>query len=435
MPDAGSDQFEFNTVAVIGLGYVGLPLARQMCEAGLRTIGVDIDPDKVEMLNRGECYLRHLGASFAADMRASGRFEATTDESMLAQADAVLICVPTPLDEDQEPDLSHVKRTGEAVAKALRARGRSQLIVLESTTWPGTTREVLKPILDEAGVRYALAFSPERIDPGRTDVDPRQIPKVVGGVNERSTRAAEALYSKAFDQVVTVDSSEIAEAAKLLENVYRAVNIALINEMKVVLDRLGIDVWKVIDAAATKPFGFQPFYPGPGLGGHCIPIDPFYLAWKASQTGVDARFIELAGVVNRSMPRRVVENTIAAIAARVDESDRTGRVLVLGLAYKPDIDDVRESPSFELIRLFREAKLEVDYSDPHVPETPTMRHWGDLDLRSVELTEERLGSYDAVVVATAHRNFDWELIARAAPLIIDTRNALRDYPSARVVKA
>ncbi len=429
------------TVAVIGLGYVGLPLARAMWGAGHRVIGLDNDPAKVERLNRGECYLRHLGADFVAEMRDSGRFEPTGDAARLAEADAVLICVPTPLDEAGQPDLTYVDATIASVAEGLRRRGRSQLVVLESTTYPGTTRERLKPVLDAAGVPCHLAFSPEREDPGRRDIATTAIPKVVGAIDQPSLDAAVALYATAFERVVPVESADIAEAAKLLENIYRAVNIALVNEMKVVLDRLGIDVWKVIEAASTKPFGFAPFYPGPGLGGHCIPIDPFYLAWRAKQAGVAARFIELAGDVNHSMPAWVVSRTLASLTVQhapkpAASSPRSrARILILGLAYKPDIDDVRESPSFELIHLFREALCAVDYSDPHVPRTHAMRHYGDLGLSSVELTADSLATYDAVVIATAHKAFDWALIARHSRLIIDTRNVMRDYPRARVVKA
>lgn len=462
------------TVAIIGLGYVGLPLSRAMWSAGHRVIGLDNDPAKVQRLGRGECYLRHLGADFVAEMLASGRFEPTGDAARLAEADAVLICVPTPLDEADQPDLTYVDATIASVAEALRARGRLQLIVLESTTYPGTTRQRLKPALDAAGVPYRLAFSPEREDPGRRDIATTAIPKVVGAIDRPSLDAAVALYSTAFERVVPVESADIAEAAKLLENIYRAVNIALVNEMKVVLDRLGIDVWKVIEAASTKPFGFSPFYPGPGLGGHCIPIDPFYLAWRAKQAGVAARFIELAGDVNQSMPRWVVSRTLEALAgadgsiaesaeiaekgagrakkrvgrkgdqpkpltssasSAISAVNRPLRILILGLAYKPDIDDVRESPSFELIHLFREAGCAVDYSDPHVPRTHPMRHYGDLGLSSVELTPQSLATYDAVVIATAHKAFDWPLIAQRARLIIDTRNAMKDYPAARVVKA
>ena len=437
-------------VAVIGLGYVGLPLSRAMWSADHFVLGVDNDPAKVDTLARGECYLKHLGDDFVKDMIASGRFEPTSDTARLAEADAVLICVPTPLDTRGEPDLSYVESTADAVAAALKARGREQLIVLESTTYPGTTREALKPRLDATGVPYRLAFSPEREDPGRRDWPTTRIPKVVGGIDAASARAAVDLYASAFERVVEVESAEVAEAAKLLENIYRAVNIALVNEMKVVLDAMGIDVWEVIAAASTKPFGFAPFHPGPGLGGHCIPIDPFYLSWKARQLGVEARFIELAGEVNHAMPGRVVQIALRALNYPVelesheahpslwvgfDGQQRAPRILILGLAYKPDIDDVRESPSFELIHLFRRAGCEVDYADPHVPQTHHMRRYGDLDMASVVLTPKTLARYDAVVIATAHRAFDWPLIATHARLIVDTRNAMREHPEARVVKA
>ncbi len=435
MPPSESPRPELRTAAVIGLGYVGLPLCRALWQAGYRVLGIDSDPAKIEMLLRGESYLTHLGPDFAREMTGAsprgGTFSPRADAAAaMPEADAVLICVPTPLDENHEPDLRSVERAARQIAEALRTRGRPMLVVLESTTWPGTTREVVAPILDEAKVPYHLAFSPERVNPGETDRTIESIPKLVGGVDAESTAIAAALYRRAFAEVVEVESAEIAEAAKLLENVYRAVNIALVNELKVVLDRLGIDIWPVIEAAKTKPYGFQAFYPGPGLGGHCIPIDPFYLSWKARQAGTDASFIELAGRVNRSMPQYVVSRTLSALG------NVTGRrILILGLAYKANVDDVRESPSFELIRLFREAECIVEYSDPHVPRTHPMRHYGDLGMSSVPLSAESLASYDAVVVATDHAAFDWALIAKHARLIVDTRNALRHFPSANVLKA
>lgn len=436
---AGVVSTSLQTIAVVGLGYVGLPLCRAMHDAGHRVLGFDRDPAKVAQLNQGRCYLHHLGPKFVSAMRATRRFEATAEPRRLAGADAVLICVPTPLGPDNQPDLSYVESTARVVADALHLRKQRQLIVLESTTYPGTTRDLVGPILDSAATVYNLAFSPEREDPGRADVTTREIPKLVGGVDEESTLAAVKLYRTAFETVIPVGSPEIAEAAKLLENIYRAVNIALVNEMKVILEAMDIDVWEVIEAASTKPFGFSAFYPGPGLGGHCIPIDPFYLAWKARQVGAEAKFIELAGQVNQSMPSHVVERSLQAYdgAKRADGDERPGapRVLILGLAYKPDIDDVRESPSFELIRLFREAGCEVEYSDPHVPSTHVMRRYGDLKMQSVTLTAKSLDEFDVVVVSTAHKGLDWKLIAEHAHLIIDTRNALCDYPDARVVKA
>jgi len=421
------------TVAVIGLGYVGLPLCRAMLDAGCRVIGVDNDPDKVEMLEKGESYLNHLGPDFARVLQASSLFSPTTNTGRLAEADAVLVCVPTPLDKQQEPDLRYVKSSARNIAQALAIRGRSQIVVLESTTYPGTTREVLKPALDETGIPYYLAFSPERVDPGRVDPPLVRIPKIVGGIDDESTAAAAAVYSKAFETIVPVKSCEIAESAKLMENIYRAVNIALVNEMKIVLDKMGVDIWDVVKAASTKPFGFSPFFPGPGLGGHCIPIDPFYLSWRARQIGEEARFIELAGLVNRSMPNHVVDKTIEAVREKTGENPK--RVLVLGLAYKPDVDDLRESPSFQIIHLLKQHDIAPDYSDPYVPTTKHMRHYGDLGLQSVPLTSENLHSYDAVIVSTAHHAFDWNLILEHARVIIDTRNVFGEVENPKIIKA
>ena len=424
------------TVAVIGLGYVGLPVCRLMLDAGWQVLGIDIDPDKIRQLKDGEPYLKHHGSEFFVTLQNSTRFEPTGDHRRLSDADVVVICVPTPLDDSGQPDLQYVESTCASIADALRERGRSQVIVLESTTYPGTTREIVKPILEQAGVPFQLAFSPERIDPGRMEPAIEDIPKVVGGIDDESTEAAAEVYRTAFRTVVPVSSCEVAEAAKLVENIYRAVNIALINEMKTVLDRVEIDIWEVINAAATKPYGYTPFYPGPGLGGHCIPIDPYYFAWRAVQVGAEARFVELAGEVNRSMPAYVVDRTMQAIDSRGGvSSDSPLRILILGLAYKPNVDDVRESPSFELIRLFRQVAAEVDYSDPHVPRTPSMRHYGDLKMASIDLTADRIAQYDAVVIATAHDAFDWELVVHHARLVVDTRNALAGFNSDSIIKA
>jgi UDP-N-acetyl-D-glucosamine dehydrogenase len=432
IPDCG-------VVAVVGLGYVGLPLCRAFHDAGLRVIGFDIDPSKIERLTRGENYLMHLGAGFVSAMRSTGRFEATGDERRLREADAVLICVPTPLDEAMEPDLSYVDKTTAMVARNLRA---GQVIVLESTTYPGTTRERMKPVLEAGGLvcgradGFFLAFSPEREDPGRKDHSVATIPKLVGGVDGASTRAAGALYRKAVARVIEVRSAEVAESAKLLENIYRGVNIALVNELKTVFDRMGIDVWEVIEAASTKPFGFQAFYPGPGLGGHCIPIDPFYLSWRARSVGGEARFIELAGRVNHAMPAYVVKRTLAALAGRGVKA-AGAKILVLGLAYKPDIDDVRESPSFELIEQFRGAGAAVDYHDPHVPATHAMRRWGDLNMRSIAWSAGALAGYDAVVISTHHAWYDWAAVCEHARLVVDTRGVTRGVknPRAEIVRA
>lgn len=424
------------TVAVIGLGYVGLPLCEIMHNAGHYVIGLDNDTAKIASLSGGCNYLKHLGNAMVANLLHTGRFEPTSDIEELSRADAILICVPTPLNANNEPDLSFVCKTAMDLVPILRlyseknSGNRKQIIVLESTTYPGTTREVIKPILDKAGVEYYLAFSPERIDPGRIDPPVSEITKLVGGVDSESTQAVYSLYTSAFSKVVAVSSSEVAEAAKLMENIYRAVNIALANEMKIVLDHMGINVWEVIEAAATKPFGYQAFYPGPGLGGHCIPIDPFYMAWKANQSGTKAEFIELAGRVNRAMPQRVVKITLDALSdtVKVCNGEQALRILVLGLAYKPNIDDVRESPSFELMRLFGEAGCDVDYSDPHVTETHEMRHYGNLGMTSIPLSAQKVAEYDALVIATAHDGFDWGLIAKHARLIVDTRNVMRGYP-------
>ena len=410
-------------VGVIGLGYVGLPLMAAFHRAGFTMLGFDVDPAKIVALNRGENYLKHLGPTLVSDMRRAGRFEATGDFSRLGRADVVISCVPTPLGRHLEPDLSYVERTATDIAATLRP---DQLVILESTTYPGTTRQIMLPRLEAGGLRcgrdFFLAYSPEREDPGRKDHSTQDIPKLVGGIDAPSGEIASAFYRKAIRQVVPVSSAEVAEAAKLLENIYRAVNIALVNEMKVVLTAMGIDVWEVIAAASTKPFGFQPFYPGPGLGGHCIPIDPYYLTWKAREVGLPTRFIELAGEVNHAMPRYVVQRTALALNDR-SKAVKGSRILILGLAYKPDVDDVRESPSFELIEQLEELGAIVEYNDPHVPETHRMRKY-DLRMKSVPLSADALKTYDCVIIATHHRAYDWQMIADAAPLIVDTRNAL-----------
>jgi UDP-N-acetyl-D-glucosamine dehydrogenase len=434
------DKIESNTavVGVIGLGYVGLPLARAFWQAGFCVVGFEVDPKKVEQLNAGQSYLKHLGEHFVADMAKTDRFAATADMSRMAECDALILCVPTPLGKHLEPDLSFVENTTAAVAKTLR---KGQLVVLESTTYPRTTRDVMLPLLQaiglKCGVDFFLAFSPEREDPGRKDHSTQTIPKLVGGIDAASGELAVALYRKAIREVIPVSSAEVAEAAKILENVYRAVNIALVNEMKVILQAMGIDVWEVIEAAKTKPFGFQAFYPGPGLGGHCIPIDPYYLTWKAREVGMPTRFIELAGEVNHLMPEYVVRRTALALNER-GKAVKGSRILVLGLAYKPDVDDVRESPSFELITRLRELGGVVDYNDPHVPQTHPMRHYPELPtMRSVELSPQTLAGYDCVLIATHHKAYDWQLVADHAKLVVDTRNALAKVSGRRdhIVKA
>jgi len=430
------------TVAgVVGLGYVGLPLAHAFVRAGLRVIGFDIDPAKIDDLATGRPYLDHLGAHLFRELAESAAFEATSDMGRLGEPDVVLVAVPTPLGRHYEPDLRFVTGVAEDLARVLRP---GQLIVLESTTYPGTTRDDFAPILASAthegrplqlGEDVFVAYSPEREDPGRP-IDSVSIPKLVGGLDDTARDLAAAVYGLAFQQVIPVSTAEVAEAAKLLENIFRAVNIALVNEMKVVLTDLGVDVWEVINAAATKPFGFMPFYPGPGLGGHCIPIDPFYLTWKAKEVGRPVEFIELAGLVNHRMPRYVVDRLAEGLNDQ-GKPVRGSRVLVIGLAYKANVGDTRESPSFELIELLRARGAQVDYHDPHVPQTlPVRRH--DLGMASVPLTDEAVASYDAVLISTAHAAVDYGLIARAAALVVDTRNAMAPFTEAlgaRLVKA
>jgi UDP-N-acetyl-D-glucosamine dehydrogenase len=421
-------------IGVIGLGYVGLPLLRAFHSAGFPVLGFDIDERKISALRRGENYLNHLGEDFVKELAASDRFAATTDFARLGEADVIISCVPTPLGKHLEPDLSFVERSADDIAVTLRP---GQLVVLESSTYPRTTRDVMLPRLQaraterglKLGVDFFVAYSPEREDPGRKDHNTQSIPKLVGGIDPESGKIAVALYRKAIAEVIPVSSAEVAEAAKLLENIYRAVNIALVNEMKVVLTAMGIDVWEVIDAAKTKPFGFQAFYPGPGLGGHCIPIDPFYLTWKAREVDLPTRFIELAGEINREMPNYVVQKTMLALNDR-GKSVKGSRILVLGLAYKPDVDDVRESPSFELIEKLNDLGAVVDYNDPHVPATHRMRHY-DLDMRSVPFNAQTIQTYDCVLIATNHSAYDWQLVADHAALIVDTRGAMRKIKTSR----
>ncbi len=410
-------------VGIIGLGYVGLPLALLFEESGFPVVGFDVDPAKPEALHRGESYIRHIGKVRVAKAFARGRITATTDFDRLAECDAILVCVPTPLGRHREPDLSYIRVTGDEVARRLRP---GQLVVLESTTYPGTTREELLPRVAarglECGKGFFLAFSPEREDPGNKSFHTQNIPKVVGGMDPASLELATALYGAAIAKVVPVSSPEVAEAAKILENVFRAVNIALANEMKVVLDKMGIDVWEVIEAAKTKPFGFMPFYPGPGLGGHCIPLDPFYLTWKAAEHGAWARFIELAGEINTSMPEYVLERTARGLN-RHGKSLKGSRALVLGLSYKADIDDDRESPSFEIIEKLREAGASVAYCDPYIPVArPGREH--DIRLSSVPCTAEEFARHDVLVVSTAHSDFKDPSLYAGAKLVVDTRNLL-----------
>jgi UDP-N-acetyl-D-glucosamine dehydrogenase len=422
-------------VGIIGLGYVGLPLARAFAKSGFRVLGFDIDPGKVEKLHRGESYLRHIAPDHVHAMLSQG-FEATSRFERLADPDAVLICVPTPLTESREPDLTFVVDSTRAVAQTLRP---GQLVVLESTTYPGTTRQVVQPILEATGLKaghdFFLAFSPEREDPGNTHFSTSSIPKVVGGLEPASLELAAELYAGAVEQVVRVSSPEVAEACKILENTYRAVNIALVNELKVLYHRMGIDVWEVIEAAKTKPFGFQAFYPGPGLGGHCIPIDPFYLTWIARRFGLTTRFIELAGEINTKMPHFVLDKITDALNDR-GKAVRGSRVLLLGMAYKKDVDDCRESPGFELMDLLLRKGAVVGYNDPHIPALPPTRNHPHLRMSSQPLTPECLASQDCVVVVTDHSAYDWAFVVEHAPLVVDTRNATRKVEAAgRIVQA
>ena len=424
------------TIALVGLGYVGLPLVGALHEAGYGVLGYDIDKKKIEQLKRGENYLHHLGDSLTRTLAESDRFEPTCDASHLGAADVVILCVPTPLGKHREPDLSFVLDSTRMVARTLR---KGQLIILESTTYPGTTRQEMMPLLEEGGlvcgVDFFLAYSPEREDPGRKGMTTQAIPKLVGGVDDTSGKLAMTLYANVIEEVHYVTSAEIAEAAKLLENIYRAVNIAMVNELKVLFSEMGIDIWEVIAAASTKPFGFQPFYPGPGLGGHCIPIDPFYLAWKAREIGHQTKFIELAGEINSQMPHYVVSR----LGIALNESEkalRGAKVLIIGIAYKPNIDDIRESPAAEIIELLIQSGAKVSYHDPHMPHFPGMRKY-DIELDSVELTKDAIEASDCVLIVTNHDAIDYELIGRHANLIVDTRNAMDGLKgiTAKVVKA
>ena len=414
------------TIGVVGLGYVGLPLLRAFFRAGFPVIGFDVDREKVDMLNRGESYLKHLGEDYIEEFATSDRFQASCDPASLADADVVILCVPTPLGGHGEPDMSYIVRSSEMVAKILR---KGQLVTLESTTYPGTTRGDMVPILErsglESGADFFVAYSPEREDPGRQDHSTQTIPKLVGGVDEVSGDLATLCYSAAIAEVIRVDSAEIAEAAKLLENIYRCVNIALVNELKPVLADMSIDIWKVVAAAKTKPFGFQAFYPGPGLGGHCIPIDPYYLTWKAREFGHHTRFIELAGEVNNSMPTYVVRRAMEGLNG-LGLPMRGSKVLVVGLAYKPDVDDVRETPAAEIIKLLFEHGADVSYHDPHVPRFAGMRKYMEYDMRSTSLDADTVKQADCVLIVTDHKAVDWRLIGDHARLVVDSRNAMAD---------
>jgi len=423
-------------VGIIGCGYVGLPLALRFSDVGQRVTGFDLDKSKVDKLNAGQSYIQHIPAEKIREHVQAKRFDATTDFARLREMDAVLICVPTPLDERREPDLTYVDQTARAIAPHLQ---KKQLIVLESTTYPGTTDELVLPILEAGGLKcpiaegaaakdlptdFYLAFSPEREDPGNKQFGLAQIPKVVGGVNPASGRAAAGLYAQIVSRVVPVSSTRAAEMVKLLENIFRCVNIALVNELKQLCLRMGLDIWEVIDSAATKPFGFMPFYPGPGLGGHCIPVDPYYLSWKAREYDFATRFIELAGEINTEMPYHVV-NAVASALNHCQKSIKGSKILLLGVAYKKDVDDLRESPSLKLLELLTEKGANLDYNDPYFPALYKMRHYDFSNKRSVELNSKNVSGYDCVLIATDHTSYDYDAIVRDAKLVVDSRNATR----------
>ena len=415
-------------IAIIGLGYVGLPLSLQFARSGVTVLGLDIDPVKVESINAGRSYIRHIESAAIREQRAAERLSASTDFSRVNNLDAIIICVPTPLNKNREPDISFIIKTGETIAPHLK---KGTLVVLESTTYPGTTDGDLREVLErgsgfKVGIDFHLAFSPEREDPGNPDSKVASIPKIIGGYTPACLEKAEALYRQAIQAIVPVSSCRAAEATKLLENIFRSVNIALVNELKMVYSAMGIDIWEVINAAKTKPFGFMPFYPGPGLGGHCIPIDPFYLTWKAREYGQNTRFIELAGEINTAMPEHVV-NRVAEALNDQSKPVNGSKVLIIGLAYKPNVDDDRESPSYHLLDLLKRRGAEVAYYDPHVPVIrPSREHRDWAGHRSVVWTRETISSFDAVLISTAHDAVNYKDLADWARCIVDTRNAMAD---------
>ncbi|NQT81362.1 MAG: nucleotide sugar dehydrogenase [Candidatus Aminicenantes bacterium] len=421
-------------IGIIGMGYVGLPLALTFLKKGFEVFGFDVDEKKVKMLNQGKSYIKHITAEELKVFLKEKKFLATKDFGALSRINVIIICVPTPLDSHKNPDLSYVLKTTEVISKNFI---KGQLVILESTTYPGTTEEEMLPLLEARGLKvgedFYLAYSPERENPGDEVFSTAKTPKVVGGVTQRCRRVAKALYDQVVVKTIPVSSTKVAEATKLLENIFRSVNIAMVNEMKLIFERLGIDIWEVIEAASTKPFGFMPFSPGPGYGGHCIPIDPFYLAWKAKEVDYPTRFIELAGEINTLMPYYVVSRTVEALNSR-GKSIKGARILILGIAYKEDVDDQRESPSLKIISLLQGKRAKVSYNDPHVPQSPGYRDYPGLKLKSVALTEKRLKEFDAVIVATAHSAYNFEWIAKNSSLIIDTRNAIKKKKK-NVVKA
>jgi UDP-N-acetyl-D-glucosamine dehydrogenase len=418
-------------VAIVGLGYVGLPLSLQFARSGVPVLGMDVDVDKVEALNDGRSYIKHVSGDLVAEQVKAGRLEATADFARVREVDAVIICVPTPLNKNREPDISYILQTGRAIAPHLRS---GTLVALESTTYPGTTDEDLKEVLESgseltAGTDFHLAFSPEREDPANPDSKVGEVPKLVGGLTPACLAKAMQVYGQAIKRLVPVSSCRVAEAAKLLENIFRSVNIALVNELKLIYAAMGIDIWEVVEAAKTKPFGFMAFYPGPGLGGHCIPIDPFYLTWKAREFDRNTRFIELAGEINTAMPNHVVERIAEALNS-VRKSLNGSRVLVLGLAYKPNVDDERESPSYRIMELLRQRGAEVAYHDPHVPIIrPTREHPHWAGTKSVAWNQATVAGFDVVVIATAHASVNYQELADWAPCIVDTRNAMAKVPA------
>jgi UDP-N-acetyl-D-glucosamine dehydrogenase len=424
-------------IGVVGMGYVGLPLAMAAWRAGYTVIGFDVDPAKIAAVTEGRSYIGRISDALMAEMVDSGRFSATADLATAGRCDVITICVPTPLNKYREPDLSYVINTTRSLAASLRP---GQLITLESTTYPGTTRDEMRPILEAGGLKsgqdFFLAFSPEREDPGNPDYHTATIPKVVGGDGEDASKVAEAFYSSVVAKVVPVSSCEVAEAVKLTENIFRSVNIALVNELKLIYDRMGVNIWEVIDAAKTKPFGFMAFYPGPGLGGHCIPIDPFYLTWKAREYGVTTRFIELAGEINTNAPFHVVEKLIEALSSRKQRALSGARILMLGIAYKKNVEDTRESPAFTLIEDIEKRGATVDFYDPYVPEIPHMREHAEMAGRtSLPFDPALFAQYDAVLICTDHDNVDYAALAKSCDLIIDTRNAFKACPGTNIILA
>ena len=421
-------------VGVIGLGYVGLPLVKSFLKKGFAVTGFDIDQKKVDMLNQGRSYIRHISTEELKAFLEAKKLKATSDFSFLSDMDAILICVPTPLDPHKNPDLSFVLNTTRVIARHLR---KGQLVVLESTTYPGTTEEEMLPLLESGGLKggkdFWLAFSPERENPGDKVYSTETTPKVVGGLTKNCLRVAKTLYDQIVIKTVPVSSPKVAEATKLLENIFRSVNIAMVNEMKMIFDRMGIDIWEVIEAASSKPFGFMPFKPGPGYGGHCIPVDPFYLTYKAKEVDYTTKFIELAGEINTYMPYHVISKTVEALNER-GKSIKGAKVLVLGIAYKKDIDDQRESPSLKIISLLQQKGARVDYNDPYVPQSSGHREYPKLRLKSVPLTAKRLRETDVVIIATDHSAYDYDWIVRNSALVVDTRNAVTKKDR-KVVKA